>query len=72
MTILITGPSSRRENHAIVGRHTSLCLQSFRMLNELIPSLYLIEVPFRFIAKPRLERLKLKGRRLAGILGRRA
>jgi hypothetical protein len=59
-------------NLAIVGRHTAVCLQSFRLLNELIPSLYLIEVPLRFVAKSRLERLRRKGRRLAGTLGKRA
>jgi hypothetical protein len=55
-------------NLGIVGRRTSLGLQSSRLLNELIPSLDLIELPFRLIAKSRLERLKLKVRRLAGIL----
>jgi hypothetical protein len=61
-----------RENLAIVGRRTSLCLQSFRLLNELIPSLCLIGVPSHLIATSRLERLSLKVSRLAGVLGRPA
>jgi hypothetical protein len=51
-------------NLGIVGRRTSICLQSCQLLNELIPSLYLIEVPGYFILKSRLERLRRKVRRL--------
>jgi hypothetical protein len=60
-----------RGNLGIVGRRTSLCLQSSRLLNELIPSLCLIGVPWRFIARSRLERLKSRATRLAGIVGSR-
>jgi len=43
----------------IVGRRTSLCLQSFSLLNELIPFLYLIEMPWAYFPQvPRLRRFR--------------
>ncbi len=57
-----------KDNLAIVGRRTSVCLQSFRLLNELIVSLALTGVAWDYIPRSQLERLTHKAKRLVGIL----
>ena len=61
-----------RENLAIVGRPTSLCLHSYRLVNELVPELNSIGVRWKAITRSRLYRLMHKVAGKAGVLGRHA
>jgi hypothetical protein len=60
-----------RGNLAIVGRRTSLGLQSYQLVNELIPALLVIGVSWKAVTRSRLARFARKVARRAGIFGRR-
>jgi hypothetical protein len=57
---------------AIVGRRTSLCLRSYRLLNEMIPALCLIGMPWFAIPRSRLERLAIRAQGFVSVLRGRA
>jgi hypothetical protein len=61
-----------RGNLAIVGRRTALGLQSCRLVNELIPSLSPIGVPWKAVTRSRLSRFTLKAARRAGLFSKHA
>jgi O-methyltransferase len=61
-----------RGSTAIVGRHTSLCVRSHRLLNEMIPALCLIGLPWFAIPRSRLERLAIRAQELVDVLRGRA
>lgn len=61
-----------RGNLAIVGRRTSLCLQSYRLVNELVSELNSIGVRWKAITHSRLSRYARKVAGKAGVLGRHA
>ena len=61
-----------RSNLAIVGRRTSLCLQSYRLVNELVSELNSIGVRWKVVTRSRLSRFTHKVAGKAGVLVRHA
>jgi hypothetical protein len=56
-----------RGNTGIVGRHSSIGIRAFQLLNEMMPSLGLIGLPWYDIPRSRLERLAITVTRFVNV-----